>query len=165
VNYRTVFDASASVGPNWLIMLVCAGLLLTGACLVVYRRQWPQFFFWPRTARGLASPFAFLYLAGAVLFSLTVGISSILHYRQITAALQTGHYDIVEGRIANFVPAPYDGHQDESFCVELKCFQYSDYVVNEGFSRTRSHGGPMHEGLQVRITYLGNVIIRVEMAE
>jgi hypothetical protein len=60
---------------------------------------------------------------------------------------------------------PYAGHANEHFTVCGVPFSYSDYVVTEGFNRTSSHGGPMREGLWVRITYVGDIIARLEIAK
>ena len=51
----------------------------------------------------------------------------------------------------------------ESFAVGGHRFSYSDYVVTSGFHNTASHGGPIHDGLDVRVSYLGNLILRLEI--
>jgi hypothetical protein len=60
---------------------------------------------------------------------------------------------------------PYTGHSEESFTVEGHRFSYSDYIVTSGFHNTASHGGPIREGLHVRVTYSGNLILRLEVAQ
>ena len=60
---------------------------------------------------------------------------------------------------------PYAGHSDESFVVGGRRFSYSDFVVTSGFHNAASHGGPIREGLYVRVTYLGNLILRLEIAQ
>jgi len=59
---------------------------------------------------------------------------------------------------------PYTGHQDETFTVNGVRFSYSDFGVTCGFNNSASHGGPIREGLQVRIHYVGNAILRLEVA-
>jgi hypothetical protein len=44
-------------------------------------------------------------------------------------------------------------------------FQYSDYVITAGFNNTSSHGGPIREGLPVRIWYLDGEILRLDIAK
>ncbi len=53
---------------------------------------------------------------------------------------------VVEGRITNFVPMPYEGHADENFAVSGVQFSYSDYGVSDAFNNTSSHGGPIKAG-------------------
>jgi len=81
------------------------------------------------------------------------------------------NYEIVEGIVENFDPMPYGGHKLESFEVNGIKFSYSDYHSTAGytpvFSKTRSHGGPIYEGLYVKIYYIhdenfnNNFIIRL----
>jgi hypothetical protein len=59
---------------------------------------------------------------------------------------------------------PREGHADESFVVGGRRFSYSDYSVTPGFNNTRSHGGPIDNGVYVRITHRGNTILRLEIA-
>jgi hypothetical protein len=58
---------------------------------------------------------------------------------------------------------PYEGHQDECFSVQAQTFCYSDYEVTAGFNNATSHGGPIREGLPVRVSYIGNTIVRLEV--
>ncbi len=48
---------------------------------------------------------------------------------------------------------PYQGHGVERFTVRGVQFAYSDYIWSIGFNRTARHGGPIQEGLWVRIGY------------
>ena len=78
-------------------------------------------------------------------------------------ALQSGQAQVVEGVVTDFVPMPYEGHADERFAVDGHYFSYSDYVVTAGFNHTSSHGGPIRSGINVRVTFVGNVIVRLEV--
>jgi hypothetical protein len=60
---------------------------------------------------------------------------------------------------------PYGGHADEKFTVNGATFSYSDYSVTAGFNNTKSHGGPIDEGKRVRVTHLGNIIVRLEVGD
>ncbi len=59
---------------------------------------------------------------------------------------------------------PVNGHKDESFIVDGQRFTYSDFVGTAGFNHTRSQGGPIHNGIHVRIHHVGNEIARWEIA-
>lgn len=89
--------------------------------------------------------------------------------REIRHLQARGLVSIVEGPVEQFHPAPYTGHEDESFCVSQVCFHYSDFIVVNGFHQTASHGGPMHDGLWVRIQYIpgltGLQILQLEVRE
>ena len=71
---------------------------------------------------------------------------------------KNNNYNIIEGIVANFDPMPYAGHKKETFEVNGIKFSYSDYVSTIGyrqvFRKTRSHGGPINEGVYVKIYYI-----------
>jgi hypothetical protein len=52
----------------------------------------------------------------------------------------------------------------ESFTVNGHHYRYSDSVVTAGFNNTQPHGGPIREGMTVRITNFGGQIARLEIA-
>lgn len=80
--------------------------------------------------------------------------------------LRTGDFEIVEGPVANFKPMPYTGHSLEVFTVNNVTFRYSDYDISQGgFNNTASHGGPIHEGLHVRIAHRQGRILRLEITQ
>jgi hypothetical protein len=58
---------------------------------------------------------------------------------------------------------PKSGHKMESFTVNGVKFEYSDFVVTPGFNNATSHGGPIREGLPVRISHIDNTILKLEV--
>jgi hypothetical protein len=56
------------------------------------------------------------------------------------------------------------GPRNQSFVVGGQRFSYSDYRMTAGFNNTRSHRGPIDNGVYVRITHRGNTILRLEIA-
>jgi hypothetical protein len=61
-------------------------------------------------------------------------------------------YSVIEGLATGF--EPYTGsHRYEEFKVDTVVFRYSDGDLTGGFNQTKSNGGPMAEGKQVRISY------------
>lgn len=89
--------------------------------------------------------------------------SNILEYRRLIEARLSGNYQVVEGIISDFVPMPYEGHKSESFTVNGRRFEYSDFHITAGFNQSASHGGPIRAGQKVRIAYVGNAIIKLEI--
>lgn len=59
-------------------------------------------------------------------------------------------------------------HHVSPACVSGVHFAYSDFVVTAGFNQTSSHGGPIHEGLLLRIAYTGSAddatIVKLDIA-
>jgi len=102
-----------------------------------------------------------LCLAGAI--GAGIGIADWREDSTAIAALYDGPHQIVEGVVSDFEPMPYEGHKDECFSVQQQSFCYSDYWTTPGFHRSASHGGPIREGLPVRITYHDGMILRLQI--
>jgi hypothetical protein len=79
--------------------------------------------------------------------------------------MRNGTAQFVEGRVSHFDPMPASGHGLESFSVEGVEFRYSDYLINAGFNNTQSQGGPIREGMPVKIWYFKDQILRLEVAK
>ena len=67
--------------------------------------------------------------------------------------------------MTDFVPMPYTGHAHENFAVSGKKFSYSEYILTGCFNNATSHGGPIKAGLTVRVSSVGNCIVRLEVAQ
>ena len=93
-----------------------------------------------------------------IVFGVTFG-----DYAQAHKIYRNDEFYVVEGVVANFRPMPTQAHQEECFSVEDRIFCYSDSVITSGFNQTSIHGGPIHEGLPVRIEYVGDTILRLEV--
>ncbi|HUJ93569.1 MAG TPA: hypothetical protein VLW46_01240 [Candidatus Bathyarchaeia archaeon] len=89
--------------------------------------------------------------------------STYSSYRRLLQTYRTGRYLVVEGIVQDFHPMPYEGHQNECFSVQREWFCYSDYAVQAGFNQSASHGGPIRQGLPVRIAYYDGEILRLEV--
>jgi len=164
MTFKTVFDAGQQgFAAGWfsafgLIFVVIGAFLVFRPTLM--QRLLPA---GPQgTARRI---FSWVFFIFALLWTAIAFTTTYLQYWMITSALNEGRYSIVEGRVINFVPMPYEGHADESFSVGSQRFTYSDYEVTSGFHNSASHGGPIREGLYVRVTYVGNLILRLEVYE
>jgi hypothetical protein len=160
MNYTVVFDADrssytfieiAGSGVRYAFPGVTALLLVIVAVLIARRHRLDRRVF----VSGL--------LGVAVIWLL----SSQWLLPRHTILPRTVAPTVVTGIVRDFVPMPFEGHADERFCVEAVCFHYSDYEQNGGFNHTSSHGGPIEEGLPVRVTYAAspstNVILKLEI--
>jgi hypothetical protein len=162
MEYRTAFDIAQVGYKNWTFPALGLVLVAIGAALVIAHRHLPGW--WgshPRASRV----FGFAFLGFALVWTV---VSFELTYREYSSLVESSisgeGVGTVEGRVSNFRPMPAAGHSMERFCVESKCFEYSDYVLTAGFNNTSSHGGPIREGLPVRVTYVYGTIIRLEVA-
>jgi hypothetical protein len=150
-----VYDVVERGYANW--PFAAAGLLFVaiGIALVINRKR-------PSARTSRAAPFVFLGFATvwtAIALIVTIG-----DHARLASALREGRCEVVEGVVTQFHPMPYGGHDTERFVVAGQSFHYSDYVVTAGFNNTSSHGGPIREGLHVRIHHLYGEIARLEIA-
>jgi len=152
--YRVVFDLSQKGFQWWfpafgLIFAVIGGVLSWWG----RRKRWP-----------LSRRFVGYFMVGfACLWSGLAFTATFGEYLKVRSAYRQGQLSIVEGNVTNFRPMPYEGHQDECFSVQSETFCYSDYGVTAGFNNSASHGGPIREGLPIRVSYIGNTIVRLEV--
>ncbi len=160
MDYRVAFDITAAGYKSWPFPAGGVIFIAVGAGLVAARKYLPgRFGKRPVAAKIFTSGF----LGFAVLWTFS---SFLVTYREYSAASSAAHEDrarVVEGVVTHFIPMPGTGHAMESFCVSDACFNYSDYVMTAGFNTTSSHGGPIREGLPVRVTYIGNIILKLEV--
>jgi hypothetical protein len=154
-DYVTVFQiSSGSAGlPFALLGLVP---LIIGAVLIIgkWRLHWHR-------PSWLFAAFSFAF---GIIWIFFVGRQILSESSDPFTAFRTGQYAIVEGRVTDFHPMPYEGHDDECFTVEAQRFCYTDYdEVTSGFHNAASHGGPIRPGIHVRIAYLGPTILRLQI--
>ena len=81
---------------------------------------------------------------------------------ELSRQLAEGRAEIIEGPVTIYLEG---GGKSECISVAGRDFCYSDFVVTNGFNRTRALGGPMRDGLQVRLSLIGETIVRVEVAD
>ena len=161
--FHTVFDAGLEGYSAWPAPAIGLIFIAVGAVLV-FKPHWAARL-WLRMPRGKIGIVVrwYFFLFGLVW---TIG-TFVVTYRQYwtaSEALKNGADSVIEGLVTQFEPMPRSGHGHESFVVEGRRFSYSDNI-DGGFNRTTLSGGPIHEGLYVRIAYLDNLILRLEIGQ
>jgi len=148
MHFKTVFDVTQQGYAAWWfpafgLLFVCIGALFVFAPTTMNRLL-------PRGPKGRArTVFNWCFFIFAIAWTLLNFVITYDSYRKAMMALRDGQYAIVEGYVSD------KGHR----------FSYSDYVASAGFNNTASHGGPIREGLYVRVTYTNGVILRLEVAQ
>lgn len=153
LTYYTVFEIGQK-GPRWnsYVPLV---LMISVAVLLIWLAKRTKSFQW-RTGiivGGVVSALFFM--------SFVIGVFKSVRLQR---AYQRDEYSVIEGTVEDFQPMPPEGHQEECFSVKAKRFCYSDFRGTPAFNNTTSHGGPIKKGLHVRIAYIGNDILRLQIA-
>ena len=153
-DYVVVFNILDSGYRQW--WFPAGGLLMIPFSLVIFSIIEGQ------RGKNLAH-WKLVFLTFSILWALVAFTATFVDYRNCSHALASDRASCVEGTVDNFVPMPYEGHSEEKFTVKGIPFSYSDYDVKAGFNNTSSHGGPIHQGLPVRIWYVGNEIVKLEI--
>ena len=164
MHYITMFDAATADGPmrHWSfwaegLVLVAVGLLFVFAGPIVTRLKRPGGF-------GAYTFFGWIFFSFACLW--TIGAATMIIWQNLhdRDAAREGKCSVVEGLVERFHPEPPEDHASENFDVKGVHFEYSTYSIDSGFNLTVPQGGPMREGLPVRICYHNNKILRLEIA-
>jgi hypothetical protein len=161
MDYVTAFSVSDHPFRNW--WFPAFGLIFVSIGFVLVR--WPDLLVSvSRYKFQRSSLFRWSFFLFGSAWTVGVATTTAVGSYRAVEALRSGKYQTVEGRVSNFVPMPYQGHADESFEVNGVRFSYSDYVITSGFNQSSSHGGPIKEGLPVRIAYRNGEILKLEIA-
>lgn len=161
MQYKTVFDIADAGYKAWTFPAFGLIFVAIGVALVGYRLRMARD---PRGDSTRGRVFPFLYLGFALVWTIVSFVSTYREYLSLERAAKSD-VRVVQGVVSSFSPMPYTGHAMERFCVSEVCFAYSDFVVTSGFNNTTSHGGPIREGLPVRVTYAGGSIVKLEVAQ
>ena len=163
MTYRLVYDTAADplimewAGP---LVLIVPGVLLVFAKTFM-QRMLPHPI--PLTIQVFLG---WCLMAGAAITAAgSYAVASNWH-QTVADRLLHGQYDMVEGPVTDFVASMGGkGASQERFVVQGQRFAYWDGENIAGFHHTAATGGPLREGLHVRITYSGATIYRLEVAQ
>lgn len=158
--YELVFDVRREGYRNWWFPAFGLIFVVVGCGMLWFRRYYPvRSGKWLRWRRA----FPYIWTGFSVFWVITAFVGTYYEYRSMINALDHGRYEVVEGIVERFVPMPKEGHVNERFVVGGRRYSYSDYEVTAGFNNTSSHGGPIREGLRVRVVDVDGKIARLEI--
>ena len=161
MDYQVAYDIQEVIYPGWWIFAAGALLFCVGLVIVLFGdRKLLNSIIDPSTKQRVVMP-VFSCIFGSIFIG--AGIINYSNFSNLRADARNGSTEIVEGKVEQFVPKA--GREQETFIVNGRYFAYSGYEMNKGFNRTQSDGGPMKEGLQVRITHVDGDIVKLEIAK
>lgn len=166
VEYQTVFTVLQKTAPSSQELMMVPVVVLVVGIVVGFMAIIQR-----RASRGLRPSMVMIACGLLVLFAIYF-LHSVRDlktwnretYDRAKTVYLAGQYSVVEGPVTNFHPMPSTGHQNEAFLVNGAQFSYSDFDGSPCFNNTASHGGPIREGISVRIAYWGNCILKLEVA-
>jgi len=120
--------------------------------------------------RGWKRLFVAVLAAFALLWVIRAGLQVLGDYFAARRDAASAVTPVVEGLVEDFHGTAPDGSGSESFAVRGVPFSYSHYIITGGFRQTADQGGPVRQGLYVRIhyrpnssSYVGNLIVKLEI--
>jgi hypothetical protein len=161
MTYHTVFDVAAVGFQGWKIPAIALGTCAISLACLGWRDRLNEILPVPISKARL---YAAAFLGGAIGFG--AFLNSFGSYRANVSALQSGAVTVVAGEVHDFSPKMSEarGTPPERFCVQRQCFEYSGFGPSYAFGQTRIQGGPIRDGLRVRVTSLNGKILRLEIA-
>ncbi len=144
VAYRTVFDASQQSFAWWVVIIPLA-VAFVGVGILVNRSRIPKV---PSAIRISGS--VTLICAGLCV-AIFLFASTLSAYHTGSDLLATNQAQVAEGQVIDLTSTA--SGKAESFRVQGVQFSYSEYSESLGFHHVSTLGGPMKEGLQVKIWY------------
>ena len=156
MQYQVVYDVENAWPNAWFVPVFIAGMMVVATVNWLRgKRQLTHNFEKPNPPA-----FVFIFL-GAVLF-LTFSLTFV---SLISLRYQVAHNkaSLIEGVVSGFHPADSE-HSTETFQVEGHVFSYSRHSFSQGYNALYIFGGAVHEGVRVRIVYIDNNILKLEVA-
>jgi hypothetical protein len=152
VDFIQIYNASEEIpgliNEILIIWLITIGLNLFAVIAVKYYRDAPI------AAIRFIAP---VFIVGAIIMSLGY-IRDVLI---IEGLIKSSELRTAEGEVKN-LRLDRSGKLAEVFSVNGVSFRYTDTYPPGAFHKISIHGGPLREGLYVRITYIGNNIYKIE---
>jgi hypothetical protein len=159
-DYRTVFDVAVNGYQTWRAAILPGSLSVAALIILVLLRS----NFSPKSKstrfyRGIIGAVAVAAAAGCV----AMLVHTRREYDALRSSLRDRTFQVVEGDVVDFVPQGTDGHPIERFRVNSTRFEYSRSDITSAFHRTAIRGGPIRDGIAVRIADVNGKIARLEI--
>jgi hypothetical protein len=101
----------------------------------------------------------------AVLGAVLAAVTTWAEYSLCSTPSDSSEVSVVTGRVRDFKPMPAAGHASEEFAVDDVRFAFSGIGESCTFNHAAVFGGPLREGIVVRIHYKRGRILRLDIAE
>jgi len=159
LRYRLVYDVAQAGYTDWWFPAIGVAIFAFALASRYFRRK---------ETRALGPWFTHLFAGFAMCWVMGTFWATYGGYRSMRNALRSGRFTVVEGRVRNFHPSDPGDHTDETWEVEsggrMYRYAYAPSSLTPGFRKTSVHGGPVHEGLRVRVADVDGYIARLEVA-
>jgi hypothetical protein len=162
MKYEVVYDLATVGFVAWKPLAIGMILIITGIVAYVWRAAFSKLL-WPIRSQRVAGFGAAAFLLAAIVWTSLITVHLQRHKAELLGAIANGSVRVTEGVVSDFSPMPASGHENERFCLRDTCFEYSDYEISGGFNNSSVMGGPIREGLSIRVWDVAGVIVRLEV--
>ena len=158
-NCSVIYDLVSNGYDDWWLSGI--GLIAAALAAAIYGlfRLLPEKSVHSSAKKGVL---AAIFLS--VIWSLVSLVWTYSSYSNLYNAYERGAYEQISGEVEHFVNSG-PGIQPGAvrFAVGKIAFSYSRYIVSPGYRETRDSGGPLRDGLMVRVRYIGKSIVKLEV--
>lgn len=157
INFTLVYEISPTL--NFLTFDFLFPLVFALGGIFMYRN--------PSIAKGFIpikyiKPMAISWVLVALLVISGSVLTKMKKYR-LNNAYQSGQFNVVQGTVENFSNIKGKKHGEESFDVNGIHFHYASNRITGGFNVISDDSGPIKEGVLVRISHIGRIIVKLEV--
>lgn len=156
MSFETIYDIQQA-GCRYGFISAILGLLVIYSAVEWYRGK--RWLVSGRTQMGY-SPITFCLFFGVL--TLVAFVTTWGDYFSLTNAIKNGRAMSVDGMVSNFHSAE-NIKSTESFVVGDRVFSYSKYAVKQGFNMLKLEGSPLANGVHVRVSYVDDHIVRLDI--
>lgn len=171
MNSTIVFDI---IRTDWISktnFLPGSIIMLLGCVMIVMNMRRKRIglpaYGWGRYTRLSKEPdvaMPYVVLAFGLILTAAFAVQSYTDYTKLRFAYDSGQCEVVEGIVENFhAGQKMKNARTESFDIGQKHFAYPDSGNTAAFTTTEAYGGPVKNGLHVRIHQCGSDIARLEI--
>ena len=105
----------------------------------------------------------FLVIAASIaVIEATLFVPMLLQRYELRSALKNGQCTVIEGHVEHVMPLDSSGHGQEKFTIGGVTFSYAPYDLAPGFKQAIRSGGPIREGLALRVHAYNGRIAKLE---
>lgn len=159
-DYRLAFDVTAGGYQTWRSAILPACVSAAALIVLMFLRFSPSVKErGARFYRGIISAVGAVAAMGCV----AMLVHTRCEYDELQSSLRNMTFHVVEGYVVDFIPQGVDGHPIERFRVDSARFEYSRSDITSAFHRTAIEGGPIRNGIAVRIADVNGKIARLEV--
>lgn len=165
MGYEVIYDIGTTFFKGWWVLLAGIVVSIIWATLAIVVR----FNGSPREL-GFRRIMHWVGLFTTVIVTVVLFLSAYIPYRWVQEQISRRNYFVAIGPVQNLKPGELGKGEVsvESFTVDGHYFSYTDSLLEPGFHQTQGEGGPMRNGIVVKITYVRqgakNIIAKLEIA-